>query len=250
MTRPARGDRRCSSTARRVLRQVRGHLRPAALLSRSCSPSMPAGPDHMPIRPGKPVPGLPAPLRHHLDARLAGQGGLGDGLRQRATSSRRLKELHRPRARSAAVEGLWVTHYHDDHVDGDPRSSRRRSTARASPTAHVAEVITDPLAWRLPCISPSEARVDRPHAGRRVVAVARVQADGLLTSPARRSTTRACWSKAGRCGCSSSATRSPWRASTTTARTTATGSGRGVGLRPLPRPDRASCGPRTSSTAT
>jgi hypothetical protein len=26
----------------------------------------------------------------------------------------------------------------------------------------VAEVIADPLAWRLPCISPSKARVDRP----------------------------------------------------------------------------------------
>jgi hypothetical protein len=60
-----------------------------------------------------------------------------------------------------AVEGLWVTHYHDDHVDAIP-DFQKAFDCPCITDQHVAEVITDPLAWRLPCISPSVARVDRP----------------------------------------------------------------------------------------
>jgi len=57
------------------------------------------------------------------------------------------------------VEGLWITHYHDDHVDAVPQFLERfRCPCYAVPS--VAEVITRPLAWRLPCISPSVVNVD------------------------------------------------------------------------------------------
>ena len=59
-----------------------------------------------------------------------------------------------------SVEGLWVTHYHDDHVDAIPEFQKAFSCPCIT-DQHVAEVITDPLAWRLPCISPSQARVDQ-----------------------------------------------------------------------------------------
>ena len=59
-----------------------------------------------------------------------------------------------------AVEGLWVTHYHDDHVDAIPRFQEVFDCPCIT-DRHVAQVISDPLAWRLPCISPHAARVDR-----------------------------------------------------------------------------------------
>jgi len=59
-----------------------------------------------------------------------------------------------------SIEGLWVTHYHDDHVDAIPEF-QGAFDCRCITDRHVAEVITDPMAWRLPCISPNRARVDR-----------------------------------------------------------------------------------------
>jgi glyoxylase-like metal-dependent hydrolase (beta-lactamase superfamily II) len=58
------------------------------------------------------------------------------------------------------VEGLWITHYHDDHVDAIPEFLQRFGCpCFAVPS--VAGVVSRPLAWRLPCISPSQIAVDR-----------------------------------------------------------------------------------------
>jgi glyoxylase-like metal-dependent hydrolase (beta-lactamase superfamily II) len=62
------------------------------------------------------------------------------------------------------IAWLWITHYHDDHVDALPAFKE----AFACPIVaeeHVAMVVEDPLAWRLPCISPVKVAVDRrvPH---------------------------------------------------------------------------------------
>jgi len=60
----------------------------------------------------------------------------------------------------SAVEGLWITHYHDDHVDGIP-AFQAAFDCPCIADAAVAQIIADPLAWRMPCTSPAVARVDR-----------------------------------------------------------------------------------------
>lgn len=57
------------------------------------------------------------------------------------------------------VTGFWVTHYHDDHVDAIP-SFQERFPCPTWADEHVAQVIEDPTAHRIPCVSPSRARVD------------------------------------------------------------------------------------------
>jgi len=58
------------------------------------------------------------------------------------------------------VEGLWVTHYHDDHVDSVPEF-RQRFGCPVIADEHVARILRNPRAWRLPCISPAVIPVDR-----------------------------------------------------------------------------------------
>lgn len=57
------------------------------------------------------------------------------------------------------ITGFWITHYHDDHVDGVPEFQRRFDVPTwASPV--VADVVKRPRDWRIPCLSEAEARVD------------------------------------------------------------------------------------------
>ncbi len=58
------------------------------------------------------------------------------------------------------IAWLWITHYHDDHVDTIPVF---REAFGCPIVAHesVAMVMEEPLAWRLPCISPVKVDVDR-----------------------------------------------------------------------------------------
>lgn len=115
-------------------------------------------PGHMPVRPGKPVPDC---LRHvgttwmlvskEKAAFVMDCGG--------AHVAKRLREMQE-QGEIGAVEGLWITHYHDDHVDGVPEFQKTFDCPCIT-DRHVAEVITDPLAWRLPCMSRGKARVDR-----------------------------------------------------------------------------------------
>lgn len=72
---------------------------------------------------------------------------------------RRTRELV-DRGEVRSIEGLWITHYHDDHVDFVPEFLEAFPCPCITDGA-VAQVITDPLAWRLPCISPKKAQVDR-----------------------------------------------------------------------------------------
>ncbi|MBO3802921.1 MAG: MBL fold metallo-hydrolase [Candidatus Brockarchaeota archaeon] len=59
-----------------------------------------------------------------------------------------------------SVEGLWITHYHDDHVDAVPEF-KEAFRCPVFADRRVAEVVEDPLAWRLPCVSPVKVQVDR-----------------------------------------------------------------------------------------
>ncbi len=114
--------------------------------------------DHMPIRPGKPVP----PCLRHMGTSWVVVSKDKAALVMDCGSSAVVKQLAQLRERGEilGVEGLWVTHYHDDHVDAIPEFQKAFDCPCIT-DQHVAEVITDPLAWRLPCISPSKVRVDR-----------------------------------------------------------------------------------------
>ncbi len=114
---------------------------------------------HMPIRQGKPVPDC---LRHFgttwMLVSKEKAAFVMDCGSPRVVKA--VKELI-GQGEITNVEGLWVTHYHDDHVDAIPEFQKEFDCPCIT-DRHVAEVISNPLAWRLPCISPSVARVDRP----------------------------------------------------------------------------------------
>lgn len=57
------------------------------------------------------------------------------------------------------LEGCWVTHYHDDHVDALHHLAAFFRTPIFA-EAHIAEIITHPNRFYLPCISPAAAAVD------------------------------------------------------------------------------------------
>ncbi|MHB0998411.1 MAG: MBL fold metallo-hydrolase [Armatimonadota bacterium] len=59
-----------------------------------------------------------------------------------------------------SVEGLWVTHYHDDHVEAIPEF-QKVFDCKLIADRSVADVISSPAKWHLPCLSPNAARVDR-----------------------------------------------------------------------------------------
>ena len=48
----------------------------------------------------------------------------------------------------ASVEGLWITHYHYDHVEGVPEF-QRQFDCPCFADRRVVEVLKEPSAWRL-----------------------------------------------------------------------------------------------------
>ena len=62
--------------------------------------------------------------------------------------------------RCTELEGCWVTHFHDDHVDARHHVSAWTG-APIYAEEHIAEIITHPGRFYLPCISPAPAPVDR-----------------------------------------------------------------------------------------
>jgi len=115
-------------------------------------------PGQMPIRPGKAVPDC---LRH-LGTTWLLVSKDGAALAMDCGNPRVVPWLQGLLAEGEikSVEGLWVTHYHNDHVNAVPEFQQAFDCPCIT-DRHVAEVIGDPMAWRLPCISPSVARVDR-----------------------------------------------------------------------------------------
>jgi len=68
-------------------------------------------------------------------------------------------EQYRQDGEISRVTGFWITHYHDDHVDAIPEFQQQFQVPTWTDTV-VAEVIENPTAFRLPCISPSVAQID------------------------------------------------------------------------------------------
>jgi glyoxylase-like metal-dependent hydrolase (beta-lactamase superfamily II) len=115
-------------------------------------------PEYIPIRDASPAP---ACLRH-IDTSWILISNTGAAFVMDCGTPGVVSELQRMLdvGEINAVEGLWITHMHDDHVNLIPEFQKIFDCPLYADPA-VADVITDPLAWRIPCISPSVARVDR-----------------------------------------------------------------------------------------
>lgn len=118
-------------------------------------------PGQMPIRPGLEPP---ACLRHFGTTWVLVSDS-GAALVMDVGSPKTVEWLKQRRAAGdiRSIDALWVTHYHADHTDGIPLF-QREFDAPCIADRHVAEVIANPRAWRLPCLSPEPCRVDRPTA--------------------------------------------------------------------------------------
>lgn len=113
----------------------------------------------MPIRPGKAVPDC---LRHiGTTWMLVSEDKSAFVMDCGSRSVVKAIQVMLERGDLRRVEGLWITHYHDDHVDAVPVFQEAFPDSPCITDGSVAEVITRPAAWRLPCISPARARVDR-----------------------------------------------------------------------------------------
>lgn len=145
---------------------------PALFDEERCAPSHPPAP-RSPVMPTAPTVPPPDWLRHIgtswvvISADRAafvmdcGSADVVAELRQMLSSG----EIRR-------MEGIWVTHYHDDHVHAIEQLVRElelRSDGCSCPVIaveSVAGIISEPMAWRLPCISPTQVKVDfRPRDG-------------------------------------------------------------------------------------
>ena len=114
--------------------------------------------DHMPIREGKPPPDF---LRHFGTTWLIISENK-EAFVMDCGSPNIIKQIEQMLIDSeiSEVSQFWVTHYHDDHVNAIPEF-QEIFTCETITDSVVADVITNPLAYRLPCISPSITRVDR-----------------------------------------------------------------------------------------
>ncbi|MFN2133975.1 MAG: MBL fold metallo-hydrolase [Anaerolineae bacterium] len=114
-------------------------------------------PGSLPFDDGLPVPGF----LEHLGTTWVISSEAGPAFAIDCGTEQVVQELEAMTSRGeiGSLEWLWVTHYHDDHVDAIPAFVRQFGCPVVA-EAHVAEVIERPLAWRLPCISPVRVPVD------------------------------------------------------------------------------------------
>ena len=115
-------------------------------------------PGHMPIREGKPPPEF---LRHFGTTWLI-ISETGEAFVMDCGSPNVIKQIQQLQTDGeiSEVSQFWVTHYHDDHVDAIPEFQTTFPCETITDSV-VARVITNPISFRLPCISPSVTRVDR-----------------------------------------------------------------------------------------
>ena len=115
-------------------------------------------PGQMPIRPGIEPPDC---LRHFgttwMVVSETGAAFVMD-VGSTGTVSRIKKMLDDGEIKS--VDGLWVTHYHYDHTNGIPKF-QEEFDCFCRTDRRLAEVLTNPTAWRLPCLAPEPIRVHR-----------------------------------------------------------------------------------------
>jgi glyoxylase-like metal-dependent hydrolase (beta-lactamase superfamily II) len=116
-------------------------------------------PGQMPIRPGIEPPDC---LRHFGTTWML-VSKTGAALVMDVGSNNIVQQLKKmlERGEIESVDALWVTHYHFDHTDGIPLFQKEFDVPCIT-DRRLAEVITQPRAWRLPCLASEISRVDRP----------------------------------------------------------------------------------------
>ena len=114
--------------------------------------------DHMPIRDGKPPPEF---LRHFGTTWLIISENK-EAFVMDCGSPNIIKQIQQLQEDNeiSEVTQFWVTHYHDDHVNSIPEFQEIFQCETITDSI-VADVISNPTAYRLPCISPAITRVDR-----------------------------------------------------------------------------------------
>lgn len=58
------------------------------------------------------------------------------------------------------IDGIWISHYHDDHVES-VNAVRRRYGAMVYAQRELQDILENPLAYSMPCLYPESIRVDR-----------------------------------------------------------------------------------------
>jgi glyoxylase-like metal-dependent hydrolase (beta-lactamase superfamily II) len=117
-------------------------------------------PGHMPLRPALPVPEC---LRHIGTTWILVSQEKKAALVMDCGHPGLVKTLQQMQANGelGPIEALWITHYHNDHVGG-VAEFQKTFDCPCITDEHLAAVLTQPMAWRLPCISPDVIRVHRP----------------------------------------------------------------------------------------
>lgn len=113
-------------------------------------------PGHMPIRKGKPAP---ACLRHFDTTwMIVSKDGAAFVIDVcNANTAKRIQQMVE-KGDIRWVEAIWITHYHYDHMEGIPDLVKLYNCPVIT-DSHVADVVSNPLAWRLTCISPIAVKV-------------------------------------------------------------------------------------------
>lgn len=112
---------------------------------------------HMPIRDGKPAPDF---LRHYGTTWLIISQNR-EAFVMDCGSPNVIKQIKvlQEKGEASDVAGLWVTHYHDDHVDAIPQFLQTFKCPVYA-DGSVADVLENPRGLRIPCISPAKIRID------------------------------------------------------------------------------------------
>jgi len=116
---------------------------------------------HVSTMPPSPHLDVPQYL-HHIGTTWLIESGDGPVFVVDCGSHQVIETVHSMQSRGelGAVEQLWISHYHDDHVDGIPDCVEAFG-CQVLADVHVAQVVEQPEAWRLPCISPVQIWLDR-----------------------------------------------------------------------------------------
>ena len=114
--------------------------------------------NHMPIRDGK----TPPEFLRHIGTTWLIISETKEAFVMDCGSPNVIKQIQQMQQNGeiSDVTQFWVTHYHDDHVNAIPEFQETFPCDTITDTV-VANVTTNPTAYRLPCISPAITRVDR-----------------------------------------------------------------------------------------